>query len=193
MFENRKKLQGKFIYTGEETALKKTQTLRVVLGVIALLVFIIPELFIDQEINKFLEQNNLLAILQTYVILVFFALILMIYTVVCSLTRYRLQKSIPECQAPNAGFDKHTWASHEWQFILTAILALAKIVGLFFAFTLPSLILVLCALCSAVLSFIVMRITFLALKGKLKLVDKDAPEEETETEDETEDFYDDKD
>ncbi len=192
MFENRKKLQGKFIFTGDENALKKTQTLRVVLGVIALLVFIIPELFIDQEFNNFLKLNNLLAILQTYVILVFFALILMIYTVVCSLTRYRLQKSIPQAQAPHSGFDKHTWASHEWQFALTTLLALIKIVGLFFAFTPLSLILVLCALCSALLSFIVMRVTFLALKGKLKLVDKDAPDSETE-DDETEDFYDAKD
>ena len=193
MFENRKKLQGKFIFTGNVDTLKKTQTIRVILNALALLIFIVPELFVDQAINEYLSKNNLLAILQTYVIAVFFLLILMIYTVVCSLTRYKLTSSIPEAQAPHSGFDKHTWASHEWQFALSTIIALAKIVGLFFAFDFPSLILSICAVVVAVLSFIVMRITFLALKSKLRLVDKDTPETTSDEEDETEDFYDDKD
>ena len=187
--------QKVFVFTGDAQKLTKTQTLRVILCSLVLVLFAIPEFFVPQALNSYLESINQLALLQTYVILVFFALLLILYTFVCSLTRYKLKRTFPQKQAPKSGWDKHTWASYEWQFFVLAIVTIIKVVGLFFAFDFLSLLLAIISLACTVISFIVMRITFLALKGKMELVDekdidKTLSSLSCDDSDEQDDFYD---
>ena len=157
--------------------------------------FIIPPLFIDQAINKYLSDNNYLAVLQTYTILVCATDILTLYTFICVFTRYRLRDQFPASKAPYSGWDKHTWVSYEFQFYCISLIALCNIVGLFFAFTLLSLLLAIISIAASVLAFFIKQLTFNAYKNKMELVDdkevdKRKKELEEKTNEEVEEFYD---
>ena len=191
---NKQKTQGTFLYTGDKAILKRTQKSRAILAVILTLLFIIPPLFIDQAINKLLNDLNYLALLQTYVILVVATDLLVIYTFICTFTRYKLRDSFPAIKAPRTGWDKHTWVSYEFQFYCISLIAICNVVGLFFAFDVLSLLLALISLGCSVIAFFIKKITLLAYKEKMELVDdkdvdKRKKELEEKTNEEIEEFY----
>lgn len=191
---NKQKPQGTFLYTGDKATLAISQKKRALLTAILTVLFIVPPLFIDQAMNKLLADLNLLAILQTYVILVLATDLLLVYTFICTFTRYKLRDSFPASKAPYSGWDKHTWVSYEFQFYCICLISISNVVGLFFAFDILSLLLAVISLGCSVIAFFIKRITFLAYKEKMELVDdkdvdKRKKELEEKTNEEIEEFY----
>ena len=165
MLNNKQKIQGSFIYRNNPDNLSKSQKLRITFAVLATILYIVPPLFIPQEINAFLNANYLFAVLQTYVIYTVLVGILLLYCLVCAFTRYKLRATIPAKSAPVNGFENQTWLCYTLATFTTALTTVAKIVGICFAFSIWSLVLIFISLASSVFAYLLYRVTKLAYRG----------------------------
>lgn len=199
MLNKKEKLQGTFIYKGNPDTLRSHQTRRAIFMVIAFALYAIPPLFIPQQLNAFLLEINQLALLQSYVIFTFLVGILLLYCLVCTFTRYKLKPRFPESKASVDGFSKRTWLCYELAPLCASLTTVIKIVGIFFAFSVWSLVLIVASLASSVLIVLTHRETRLAYSGNMTLLTSEEMKEyeknpqeyfADETNSETEDFYD---
>ena len=199
MLNKKEKLQGTFIYKGDSETLRIRQTKRAIFMTIAFVLFAVPPLFIPQQLNAFLLEINQLALLQSYVIFTFLVGVLLLYCLVCVFTRYKLKPRIPASKGSVDGFSKRTWLCYELAPFCASLTTVIKIVGIFFAFSVWSLILVIVSLASTALIILTHRETRLAYSGNMTLLSDEEvkqydknPQEyfADENNPETEDFYD---
>lgn len=198
MLNNQQKLQGTYIYKKDPALLRPYQTRRAIFSIVAFILYVIPPLFIDQEINALLNENKLFAIIQTYVIFTTLTGILLAYCLVCTFTRYRLRDRYPANKAP-LDFNKRTWLCYELSFVCAILTSLCKLVGIFFAFSVWSLLLLFVSLSVIYLTFEVCHQARLAYGGdamvllsdeELKTFNANRDEFYDKYNEETEEFYD---
>ena len=203
MLNKREKIQGSFIYRNNPQELARRQVKRVIYSTLAFVLYAIPPLFIPQAVNAYLEGLGQFAIIQTYVIFTVLTGILLLYCCICSFSRYKLRAQILAKNAPPSGFENTTWLCYTLAPFCAVLTSLAKIVGIFFAFSIWSLVLIFISAGASVFAYLLYRETKLAYAGdamtfldeketKKYAVNPDAYfSSETKSEDENEDFYND--
>lgn len=200
--------QGKYISDKSREKLRSAGKLRLALQLAAIALFVIPPFFLGHRaVGATLADGNT-SLAMAYVLSVFVVGVWCIVTAFLSAGRYALRPEIPAAHAAKNGFEKHTWAVIEWQFILLAVCALFNIGMTAAMFSWQSLVLSLTCTAAAVAAYFVKRISFLAYSTGLTFVPPEtitgspassrdeSDEEEPESDaahaekEEAEDFYD---
>ena len=159
MKEKKDTLQGKYVCSKSENELKSAQTLRALLYVALLILFIVPPLLLKSEAMRIFNEKKYLPLTTAYVIIMIFTA-LCVFSFICSFSRYRIRKTVYRNCAPKLGFEKHTYSVIEWQFYLTAICALIHLCLMFYAFSWHSFGLTVTSLAAAACAYFIKDVSF---------------------------------
>ncbi len=189
-----KKFQEKYLCSRPATELKKLQLIRLtfILGSLAL---IIATMFIKQTAISFLveSKNKFATTVQTlYVFLVIASTLVAIYTLVCSLTRYKLDKTLLAKNAPKKGFSS-TWSAFKWLVSFLSLYGILIIGLMIYKFSVGSLAILILIALSVTSSVFAIKTGKIAYDGTMTLLSEDKQGEkemEKMLSEEVEEFYD---